>query len=96
MRPATQKPDSNTLEFRQVLKELQRRNWLRYIEPPSGFGCDYVLFLHARVIFIEVKLPAKKNRLTALEVALMEICKWAGVEYHVFTDAEQLLEMIGG
>ena len=96
MRPATQKPDSNTPEIRDMLKDLRERGWLlEFIEPPNGFGCDFVIFLYGRSLYVEVKTPEKRNRFTPQEVKLMEICKKTRNEYYVIISPEELLEVIG-
>jgi hypothetical protein len=97
VKPAVQKPDSNTQPIRLLLKDLQQRGMLDFFEPPSGYGCDYVVFMRGLQMYVEVKTPEKRNRLTAQEIKLRALCKkWMAAEFVIVTEPEELLDHIYG
>lgn len=91
MNPYRQKPDGLTPTIRMAYK----RAGVNFIEPPSGLGCDFILFLHGLVVFLEVKDPAEVNRMTDAEKRLQIICQLAGIPYIIVTDLAAAMAAAG-
>lgn len=72
-----QKPDALTPLIRELYKAAQ----VDFLEPPDGFGCDFITFGPFR--FIEVKSLKDAKRFTAAERRLRQLAEKHGIPYLV-------------
>lgn len=68
---------------------------VQFIEPPSGLGCDFVIFRNGRVTFVEVKEPGSEARMTEAERRLKRLCEVAGIPYEIVTTLDAALVAAG-
>ena len=90
MNPYHQNPDSLTAEIRAEYKALNTP----YLEPPPGFGCDFVTFNH-RLAFVEVKRLGAENNLTKAERRLRYLASLVGIPYIIVTTKDGALVAAG-
>lgn len=77
-----------------ALRDLLAAAGVEYRQCPEGFGADLLLLI-APMVFLEVKNPAHKWRLTKRERETKEHCEMVGIPYRIVETEEQLLAIVG-